>query len=174
MKEKLIKPKNKQKTNSINSIILLILGIILATNSNKIITLGFQLIGICIITFGIYKIIKYINLKKQFKIEDSETMISGIITITVGILIVVLASILEIGLRYIIGFYLILNALGKIMIAKTILDHKNPIFISNTIASIILLILGLYTIFVANAALIIVGIFLIISSLVDLFTNLKK
>ncbi len=174
MNTKLIKPNNKQKKGLFESIILLILGIILITNSNSIVTITFQIIGALIITFGIFHIIKYINLKKQLKIEDSNSLMNGIISISIGLIIVLLASILEVGLRYILGFYLIANGINKILIAKSFHQEQNKLFRSNLINGSIFILLGLYTILIANAALVIIGVLLIISSLYDIINYLTN
>ncbi len=171
---KIIKPNDKKKKGIIESIILLILGIVLVTNSNQIVTVIFQIIGICFILYGIYKLYHYIMLKKQFKTEDSDTLISSIISIAIGLLIILLASVLEIGLRYIIGFYLILNGISKMIMYLHIKSPKSKIFYTNISISIVYILLGLYTIFIANAAFVIVGILLIVSSIIDLFNSFKN
>ena len=172
MKEKLIKPNDKNKKGMIQSVILLILGIILVTNSNQIVTIAFQIIGAFIIAFGVYKIIRYISIKNQFKIEDANLLTTGIITIAVGLILILIASIIEIGLRYLLGIYLILNGISKMMLITNIKDVSNNITKSNIIASAIYILLGLYTIFIANAAFVIIGILLIISSSFDIITYL--
>lgn len=172
----LITPKDKQKSTKglIESIILLILGIVLVTNSNSIVTITFQIIGALTIVIGIYRIMRYMNLKKQFKTEDTESLTSGIIIIAVGLLIILLASILEVGLRYIIGIYLIWSGINKTIIASTLKNYDQKLFTIRMITGIIYITLGLYTILIANAALIIIGILLIISSLFDIIACLKN
>lgn len=174
MKGKIIKPNEANKKEIVQTIILLILGIILVTNSNQIVTIAFQIIGALIITFGVYKIIRYISLKNQFKMEDTEMLTAGIITIAIGLILILIASVIEIGLRYLIGIYLIMNGISKLMISTNISMNNTK---SNMIAAIIYIGLGLYTIFIANAAFVIIGILLIISSLFDIvtyFTNKKR
>lgn len=169
MKGKIIIPNNPKSKNWISIIISLILGIILITNSNRIVTITFQIIGAIISIFGIYRLITYFNIKKQFKTDDHNALMSGILSITIGLLIVTLAGILEIGLRYILGLFIIINAINKLSLS---LSYKNTIkkfFYSNLIESIILLIIGLYTIFYANAALVFIGIILILSATFDFF-----
>lgn len=174
MNIKIIKPKKTEKKGLFGSILLLLLGIILITNSNSIVTFAFQIIGAIVITYGIFQIIKYLNLKKQFKIEDSETLMSGIIKITIGLLIILLASILEVGLRYILGIYLIMNGINKLWIASSLSERKSKFFVNNIVNGSIFILLGLYTILIANAALVFVGILLIISAIFDIFSYSQK
>lgn len=177
MKGKIIKPKEKQQKNLIGSILLLILGIVLVTNSNIVVIIAFQIIGIIIILYGVFKLYQYLNLKKQFKIEDNDKLTYAILSIAIGLLIILLASIIEVGLRFILGFYLILTGLSKLTIALEIKDMKQQMARTNLIGGILFLVLGIYTIFVANTALIIIGILFIITAIVDFinyFTNQKK
>lgn len=173
MKGKIIKPQ-KNSNKLISSILLLILGIILITNSNQIVTIAFQIIGIIIIIYGLYRIFHYISLKKQFKMEDNDSLITGIISITIGILLILLASIIEVGLRYLIGFFLILNGLNKIVTYLNFQTKTSYLLLGNLFIGIILILFGLYTIFIANAALIIVGIILTFSAIWDIVLIIQK
>ncbi|MCI8466713.1 MAG: hypothetical protein HFI08_00750 [Bacilli bacterium] len=173
MKGKIIIPNQTKNTKVIASLITLVLGIILVTNSNQIVTITFQIIGGFIILFGIYHFLKYFKIKKQFKMDDNNALMAGISSITIGLLIIILAGVLEIGLRYILGLILIIHAINKLNLALLAQNSNKNRFISNLITSIIFLIIGLYTIFFANAALIFIGIVLIISSLLDLLSLLK-
>lgn len=173
MKGKIITPNKENKSKNILSILItLILGIILVTNSNKIVIITFQLIGTIILLFGIYKIIGYFKLRKQFQVEDTATLLSGILGITIGLLTIFLSSAIEISLRYLLGFFLILNGISKLTTSLT-WKGKSPLFFSLLIEGIILLIFGLYSIFFQNAALMIIGILLIVSSLIDFITYLQ-
>jgi len=173
MKGKIIIPNQTKNTKVIASLITLVLGIILVTNSNQIVTITFQIIGGFIILFGIHHFLKYFKIKKQFKMDDNNALMAGISSITIGLLIIILAGVLEIGLRYILGLILIVHAFNKLNLPLLAQNSNKNRFISNLITSIIFLIIGLYTIFFANAALIFIGIVLIISSLLDLLSLLK-
>ena len=63
MKGKIIIPNQTKNTKVIASLITLVLGIILVTNSNQIVTITFQIIGGFIILFGIYHFLKYFKIK---------------------------------------------------------------------------------------------------------------
>lgn len=169
MKGKIIIPKNAKNSNLLSIIISLILGIILITNSNSIVTIAFQIIGVIISIFGIYRFITYFNIKKQFKTEDTNALISGIISIAIGLLTIFLASVLEIGLRYILGFFILLSGINKLNLALTFMNTNKNFFYTNLIESLVLLLIGLYTIFFANAALVFIGFVLILSAIFDFF-----
>lgn len=170
MKGKIIVPNQTQNYNWISILASFIIGIILVTNSNGIVTIAFQIIGAFIALFGIFRLIQFFNIKKQFKTEDNNALISGIIGITIGLLIVLLASVIEVGLRYVLGLFLILNGLNKLGFALTYKNTNKKKYITSITESIILILFGLYTIFFANAALIIIGILLILSAIIDIFS----
>lgn len=174
MKGKIIIPTQNKNYNLVSCIVSFIIGIVLVTNSNSIVTIAFQLIGAIILLYGIYNLIQFFNIRKQFKTEDNNALMSGIISITIGLLIILLAGVLEIGLRYIIGLFLIINGVSKLNIALILKKENNKNFITSLIVSIILIIFGLHTIFVANAALIIIGILLILSAVFDLIKYVSK
>lgn len=174
MKTTIIKPNGKKDYHLIGPIIVFLLGIILVTNSNSIVTIAFKVIGAFIILFGLYRLLGYFKLKKQFKVDDNDALVSGIMGITIGLIVILLASVLELGLRYIIGFYLVIKGVSKISSALSMKQINKNVFLTYFIEGIILLLLGLYTIIFANAALIIVGIFMIISSVMDFINLFRK
>lgn len=174
MHTEIIKPNEKKNYNLITTIILLVLGLVLITNSNTFVTIAFEIVGAFIILFGLYRTFRYMSLKKQFKVEDNDALISGIISITVGLLIILLAGVLEVGLRYIIGFYLLFSGINKISLGLRIKDIQKKLSITYFIEGGILGIIGLYTILFANAALIIVGILMVLSSIFDLISYFKN
>ena len=169
MKGKIIVPNQSKNYNWISALTSFVIGIVLVTNSNQIVTFAFQIIGALIAIFGIFRLIRFFNIKKQFKTEDNNALISGIISITIGLLIILLASVIEIGLRYVIGIFLLLNGINKLGFALARKDNKK-LYITTLLESILLILFGLYTIFFANAALIIIGVLLIASATIDLFS----
>jgi len=173
MNGKIITPNKANKSKNILSILItLILGVILVTNSNKIVIITFQLIGATILIFGIYKTLRYFSMRKQFQVEDSNALLSGIMGITIGLLTIFLSSAIEISLRYLLGFFLVLNGISKIATSLT-WKEKSHLFLSLLIEGTILLAFGLYSIFFQNAALMIIGLLLIASAIMDFITYLQ-
>ncbi len=162
MKVTIIKEKEKE-TNIISNILMLILGIILTLNANKLITTIFLIIGIIITCLGI------ISLTKYFKDKDNNILLISSISLTaIGLLTTLLASILTNAIQIISGIWLLIIGLNKLFIYI-----QTKINIQNLIISIILIILGIYTIFFKNAILIIIGIILIITSIYNILIELK-
>lgn len=171
-KTTLIKPKKekKEKTNNyalIGSIIMLIIGIILFTNSSKAIIIVCYLIGAFICAIGTYNLINYYRLKKELNIENTTNLIIGVTTLFIGIVVIILASAIETFLRFIIGIILIINGLKKI---KDSIDYTNYITL---IIGIVLVGIGLYTVLAENIIFTIVGLLMIISSINDIIKYFK-
>ncbi len=163
MKVTVIKPKEDKKMNIISDLIMLILGIILTLNANKLVTTIFIILGIFISGYGIIKLVNY------FKNNNQDSLVIGTIATAIGLLTVLLASILSNAIQIISGIWLIIIGLNKL---TTYLTFK--INSLNLITAILLILLGIYTIFFENAILMIIGIVLIITAISDIFYSLKK
>jgi len=162
---KIIKPKNMYKFSSsvFVPIIYLLLGIILAFKSNIAIALVFNIIYILLIFFVIKNIIDFYQNKFKFSLN------SGLSSIIIGLLIIILAEAIELSIRYILGFFLVF--IGINMLLTQIAINKYISF--SAISSIILIVLGIYSIFVSNALLVIIGYILIINSFIMFWQCLK-
>ena len=162
----LIKPKKHHKKETkdfkiIEPILLFILGIILLTNSSKIVIIVFYVIGSIFALIGIYNLISYHKLKKDLGIEDTTKLVFGTSTLFIGFMILILSSAIETFLRFIIGILLLYNGLKNTLIAINIKNYYTlPI-------GILLIGMGLYTILAENIILQIIGVLLITASVID-------
>lgn len=170
-KENEFKAKFEQNKKYISPILLGVFGLIFLTNSNDIIIFACYILGAIIAGFGIYNIVKYNQIKQQLKIEDSQKLNTGIIFITIGLLIIVLASFIQTFLNLIIGIWLITTGITK-LIGISEADRKTANL--NLIQAFIVIAMGLYTIFFQNIILALVGIWMLISAAIDLYNILKK
>lgn len=165
----LIKPKKENKNKElILPIVLLIVGIILLTNSTKVVIFACYLIGATLLALGIYNLISYYNQKKQFNYENNQNLLFGVILITGGLLTILLASTIEELLRVVIGIILIIHGIKKIFSS---IDKKNYL---NLFEGVLLIIIGLYTMLSQNVVFMIVGIILIIASVIDFIDIYKQ
>lgn len=186
-KVELIKPKSKKQEkkeqdlkNSFNKnkkfispILMGIVGFIFLTNSNTIIIYACYILGAIIAGFGIYNIIKYIQLKNQLKIEDSVKLNTGIISIAIGLLVILLSSVIETFLNIIIGTWLIITGVTKLIGISELYSVDKKTANLNIIEAIIVIAMGLYSIFFQNIVLTIIGIWMIIGAGIDLYNLLK-
>lgn len=186
-KVELIKPKSKRQEKKeqdlrdsfnknkkfISPVLMAIVGFIFLTNSNTIIIYACYILGAIIAGFGIYNIIKYIQLKNQLKIEDSVKLNTGIISIAIGLLIILLSSVIETFLNIIIGAWLIITGVTKLIGISELYSVDKKTANLNIIEAIIVIAMGLYSIFFQNIVLTIIGIWMIIGAGIDLYNLLK-
>lgn len=171
IKPKKTKEKEPKKTTLIFSLITLILGIILLTSSTKAVIIVCYIIGGIVALFGTYHLFRYYKLKQELKIEDNQKLILGVTFLAIGLVIIILSSVLETCLRFIIGFSLIVNGIKKAIIA---INNRDSLIL---ILGLMFIAMGLYTILAENIIFQIVGILLILSSSIDilnLFITKKK
>jgi len=170
-KTEVIKPKKEGKeTKSVfTPIIYLILGIILAFRSNEAIQLLFNIMGILIILYGIKSFIVYYQNKTMAQYKNINLSIA-VISVILGILLIILSGALEISIRYILGFFLIYMGVSRFLTEYSFGTYKNFSSLSN----LVLVILGIYSIFVSNAVLVIIGWILIANAALLFWEYLKK
>lgn len=173
-KEKDIKSEFNKNKKFISPILLGIVGLIFLTNSNEIIVYACYIIGALISGFGIYNIIKYVQLKNQLKIEDSIKLNTGIIALAIGMLIIILSSIIQTFLNIIIGVWLITTGISKLIGISSLYITDKKTANLNIIESLILISMGLYTVFFQNIFLAIVGLWMLVSAAIDIYNLLKK
>lgn len=186
-KVELIKPKSKKQEKKeqdlrdsfnknkkfISPLLMGIVGFIFLTNSNTIIIYACYILGAIIAGFGIYNVIKYIQLKNQLKIEDSVKLNTGIISIAIGLLVILLSSVIETFLNIIIGAWLIITGVTKLIGISELYSVDKKTANLNIIEAIIVIAMGLYSIFFQNIVLTIIGIWMIIGAGIDLYNLLK-
>ena len=171
MKMKVIKPeKNYSNSKSILlPIVYLILGIILAFKSNEAIKLLFYIIGILIIVYGVKMLITYYQNKNNLLYKSINLSIS-IISIIIGVLLIALSGVLEISIRYILGFFLIYIGVSKLFTQISFQNYK----LINVFSNAVLILLGLYSILFSNAVLVIIGWLLILNAIILFWEYLKN
>lgn len=171
MKTEVIKPKKEKKDSKtlLTPIIYLILGVILAFKSNEAIKLLFYIIGILVIIYGIKSFVVYYQNKEDVQYKNINLSIA-IVSVIIGILLIALSGVLEISIRYIIGFFLLYMGISRLLTQISFGDLKNWGMLSN----IILIVLGVYSIFFSNAVLVIIGWILIINAILLFWEYLKK
>lgn len=165
------KKKNKQRS-LIYSIILLVLGIFLTFNSSGVLNTIFNIMGILVILFGIYRFFVYYRLKSQLKVDDSSILMSAIMSILFGVLIILLSNVLTTTIQIITGIWLLFIGISRLSEADitNIKDKRNLIAV---IGAAIIILLGLYTIFSENVLFVALGIFLIIYSILDIINYIR-
>ncbi len=168
---KVIKPNSEKKkdNNLLMPIIYLIVGVILAFKSNEAIQLLFYIIGILVIVYGIKLLVDYF--KNKDVLQNNKINLSvAIVSIIIGVLLIILSEALEVSIRYVLGFFLVYMGVSRLLTQVGFGTAK----LVPTLSSIILIILGVYSIFVSNAILIVIGWILIINSLILFWECFKR
>lgn len=172
MKVQVIKPNDKESKNNksfLTPIIYLIVGVILAFKSNEAIQLLFYIIGILVILYGVKQFVEYYQNKEMAQYKNINLTIA-ISSIIIGILSIVLSEVIELSIRYVLGFFLIFMGISRLLTQISFNNYKNFSSVSN----IILIILGIYSIFVSNAILVVIGWLLIVNALILFWEGIKK
>lgn len=170
-KTEIIKPKKegKDKSNVLTPIIYIILGFILAFKSDEAVKFVFYILGLIVIVYGIKSLITYYQNKDNIQFKNINLSI-GIISILIGVLLIVLAGALNLGIRYILGFFMIFIGISRLLTDYSMKTFKN----FNTLSNLVLIILGIFSIFVSNAVLVIIGWILIVNALLLFFEYFKN
>ena len=103
----------------------------------------------------------------QFK---NINLLIGIISVLIGALLIILAGALNLGIRYILGFFMIFIGVSRLFTDYSLSNYKS----FNTMSNIVLVILGIFSIFVSNAVLVIIGWILIVNSILLFFEYFKN
>lgn len=174
MKVTVLNSGKKSDDFPISSILLFILGLFLAFNSGGVLSALFIFLGIIISVYGIYKFIRFYQIKNQFHFEDSRILMSAITSLIIGILTILLASFLTNAIQIITGIWLIVSGLNKLETAPYYKSSSNRYYTITLIVSVLLILLGIYSIFAENVVFVLLGILLIIYSVIDILNYLLK
>lgn len=163
MKAEIIKPKKEKKEarSLLNPIIYLVLGLLLMFRSNEIVELLFYVLGIIIIIYGIKSFVLYYQNKDVVQYKNINLTIA-IASVIIGVLLIVLSGVLEASIRYVLGFFFIFMGVSRILTSVSFNNYKN----FSTLSNIILIALGIYSIFFSNAVLVIIGAILVINAII--------
>ena len=170
MKAEIIKPKKEKKEskNLLNPIIYLVLGLLLMFRSNQVVELLFYVLGIIVIIYGIKSFVLYYQNKEIVQYKNINLTIA-VVSIIIGVLLIVLSGVLETSIRYVLGFFFIFMGVSRLLTSISFNNYKN----FSTVSNIILIALGIYSIFFSNAVLVIIGVILVINTII-LFIDFFK
>lgn len=168
---------NKEKKSDfslIYSITLLILGIFLTFNSEGLLNIIFDILGAIVILFGIFQFVSYNKMKQQLQIENTSALMGAVISISIGLLIILLSNFLTNAIQIVTGIWLFFMGISKLNTAMVWKERNQKNFIVSLVGACILILLGIYTIFTQNVVFIFIGIILIIYAIVDLVSYFMR
>lgn len=149
----------------ITSVIILVLGIFLFIQPDTIIHMISIILGGIILIPGITSLIDY------FKNKYQPSLISGVITIIIGMILIVNTKLVASILPFILGIYFIVNGINRLQYALQLKKQAIP-YSTSLVFSILIIICGI--LFIINpfeGALVItkvMGVFMIIYAVLDL------
>ena len=154
-------------------IVLLILGILLFTNPSEVTKFFSYIVGISFVILGVTKIIR--DNKRNNK--TSSDLYYSLILILIGLVFIFFRGYFEFLIRFIIGLFILINGLNKLAIGvNTMKASKSSL--SNLIVGFLLILVGLYMMFIGNLVFSTIGLIMIIYSLYELIEyiilHLKK
>lgn len=163
MKTEIIKPKKEMKEarSLFNPIIYLVLGLLLMFKSNEVVELLFYVLGVIVIIYGIKSFVVYYQNKDVVQHKNINLTIA-IASVIIGVLLIVLSGVLEASIRYVLGFFFIFMGISRILTSISFNNYKN----FSTLSNIVLIALGVYSIFFSNAVLVIIGVILVINAFI--------
>ena len=156
-----IKVKSYSNQSSlISSIIFFILGGILFTSADKVISFLSIAVGIILATIGAIALTMYaISTKKEE--PNKGNLICGIICLIISIIFIFFSGIIEQFIRFIIGGWILFSGIIRLINALS-MNNKNNKFLPLLIVAILLVIVGIYTIVIGDVILSTVGLIMMI------------
>lgn len=163
-----IKIKSYSSQSSlISSIIFFILGAILFTNSDKVVSFISIAIGILLAVVGIINLTIYIyQVKKEIPTKKSY-IATAVITLILSVIFIFFSDIVEQFIRFIIGAWILLTGITR-FINCLAMNTKSRKFLPLLIVSILLMITGVYTIVVSNILLEGIGLIMMIYAAIEI------
>ena len=129
--------------NLISAILFLVLGIILLTTKDNIISLMSKAIGAILILVGVVKSIQYVYLKGKLGDYNVKELIAGILIICIGVLFILFSSTLGIAIRMIVGIWTLFAGINRIILAISIKDSDKIGFRTYLGSAIIMIAIGI-------------------------------
>ena len=163
-------PKKAAWTATLESIVTIILGVLLAAWPNTIVRIIAYLVGGFLLIKGGFVVASYIFSKEQKKGINGE-LILGILTFLVGIVIFVVGEEISHIFRVIVGVWIIYEGLVRMSNAMSLRSADVVNWSAVMAISIIMLIFGLFITFFDGAMVFLIGWFLIITGLIGLFSD---
>ncbi|HIS19299.1 MAG TPA: DUF308 domain-containing protein [Candidatus Coprovivens excrementavium] len=164
-----IKVKSYSSQSSlINAIIFFILGAILFSSADKVISFISISLGIILVVIAIIELIIYIiEQKKEDIIPKKSRLIFCVIATIFAIIFIFFSEVVEQFIRFIIGAWILFSGIMRFINALSI-NNKSRKFIPLLITSILLMIVGVYTIVIGDIILSTIGIIMMIYAVIEI------
>ena len=156
----------KNPSSLISSIILFILGGILFTNPDIFVTTISKIVGAILLATAVVLLITIFINRKSYPLPLLKIS-STIILLLLSIMFLFFSETVEKAIRIVVGFWILFSGINRLINALKMTD-KNKKFISLIIVSLLLIIIGIYSIVIGDVVLSSIGIILMIYSTIDI------
>ena len=129
--------------NLISALLFLILGIILLTAKENIISIMSKIIGGVLILVGLIKSIQYIYLKGKLGNYNIKELIAGLIIICIGVLFILFSSTLGLAIRMIVGIWTLFAGINRIILAISLKSVDKIGFRMYFVSAFIMILVGI-------------------------------
>ena len=155
------------KSSLISSIIFFIVGAILTAYSERIMSTTYRIIGVTFLIITIGLIVSLIIRRKKEQPIYANRIGLAIITFILSILFFFFHSIIDEAIRFLVGAWILFSGVTRLITALRT-DHKASRFIAMLIVSLLLIVLGFFTIIKNGILLWVVGIIIMIYSAIEI------
>ncbi len=150
------------QSSLISSIIYFIIGAILFTNADTVISFLSVIIGIVLAVSSIINlVIFYLNSKDTENTAKKSNLIIGIVSLVFAIIFIFFSNIVEQFIRFIIGAWILFSGIIRLINVLS-LNTKNQKFIPLLAVAILLIAVGIYTIIYGDVIPATIGIIMMI------------
>lgn len=163
-----IKPKSYSSQSSlISSIFFFILGAILFTSADKVVSFISIGIGIILAVIGIANLtIYFYNVKRERPVKKS-TIVISVLTLAFAFIFICFSNIVEQFIRFIIGAWILLTGITRLINVLS-MSPKSKKYLPLLIVAILLMIVGVYTIVVSNIFLSTIGLIMMVYAAIEI------
>ena len=162
-----IKVKSYSKQSSLlSSILFFILGAILFTKADELLSLVSIIIGIILAVTGIVTLTYYYFKTKQ-QLYLRKFLIYGIVSLILAIIFIFFANIVEQFIRFIVGGWILFSGIMRLINVLS-MNFKSTKFLPLLLVSIALIGVGIYTIVIGDILILSVGIIMMIYSAIEI------
>lgn len=164
MKKRLVKIRTAPIANSV---IFLLLGITIVSNTEGILKMISYIIGSLFIAYGVEKLYQYSKEKTK-----SNSLKYGISIILIGLIIILCGPLIEDIIRIPIGLFMTYIGLIKLDFSLKLKSSNPNFWLYSAMISILIIVGGIYIIINQNILFVTMGIYLIIYSILNILENL--
>lgn len=155
------------QSSLLSSIFFFILGAILFTSADKVMSVLSIALGILIAVSGIIELIMYYIKLKHDDPFRNKFLALGIVSLIIACIFIFFSNIIEQFIRFIIGAWILFTGIIRFINVLS-MSSKNRKFLPLLIVAILLMIVGVYTIVIGDVILSSIGIIMMIYAVIEI------